>query len=325
MLGLSIFLQTIPYASAAEIKNVVLVHGGWHGEWSWYKLVDQLEDSGYSVSVVELPAHGKDTTSAWKATAESYVNKINATLQQNSGKSILVVHGSSSAFVSRAAELNPNKVDKILFISGVLVKNNECVASVLLKDSYSDALANAKVNLLKGTMSIEPGIVYNTARRGDKMIGEGLLEDEPLKAFLSGIELGSNFYKIPKYYIQTTQDLSISFQYQSELLKNVSCNKVYQIDSGHVPFITNVAEIVSIIDEISAKTEQGIIPRSSRAIIEEVIKVYDDPEIEELVNEELSGLEEVSLKEYVLMYDNFQRLRIRFETRKEEVNVGNER
>lgn len=303
LVGVSVFQQII--ANAAEVKNVVLVHGGWHGKWSWYNLIDQLEDSGYSVTLVELPAHGNDTTSAWNASAESYVNKINTALQQNSGKSILVVHGSSSAFASRSAELNPNKVDKLLFISGVLVKNNECVASVLLKDSYSNALANAKVNLLRGTMSIESDIVYNTARKGDKMIGESLLGDEPSKGFMSSIELGNNFNNIPKYYIQTLQDMSLSFQYQSELLKKVPCNKVYQINSGHVPFITNVAEVVSIIDEISIKTEQGIIPRSSRTIIEEEVKVYDDPKIEELVYGELSGVKEVSLEEYMRIYDSF--------------------
>jgi len=303
LMGVLVFPPTI--TNASETRNVVLVHGGWHGEWSWYNLIDELEDSGYSVTLVELPAHGNDTTSAWNASAESYVNKINSALQQNSGKSILVVHGSSSAFASRAAELNPNKVDKLLYISGVLVKNNECVASVLLKDSYSTALANAKINLLRGTMSIGPEIVYNTARKGDRMIGENLLGDEPLKAFMSGIELGNNFNSIPKYYIQTVQDMSLSFQYQSELLNKVPCNKVYQINSGHVPFITNVQEVVSIIDEISTKTETGIIPRGSRSVVEEEAKVYDDPEIEGLVQDELSGIDEVSLEEYMRIYDSF--------------------
>lgn len=303
MLGIPFFSQN--FVKASEVKNVVLVHGGWHGEWSWYKLVDCLEERGYSVTLVELPAHGEDTTLAWNASAESYVNKINSALQQVGGKSILVTHGSSSAFASRVAEINPEKVDKLLFISGVLVKNNECVASVLLKDSYSDSLANAKINLLKGTMSIKSDIVYNTAQRGDKMIGERLLADEPSKALFSGIELGNNFYKIPKYYIQTVQDMCLSFQYQRELLEKIPCNNVYQIDSGHVPFITNVAEVADIIDEISAKNEQGLLPRRFRSAPEKEAKGYDDPEIEELVYEELSGLEEVSLEDYMQIYDSF--------------------
>ncbi|GHU61751.1 hypothetical protein FACS189418_1940 [Clostridia bacterium] len=300
ILGMVIFPQM--RVRAAETKNIVLVHGGWHGEWSWYHLVDELEERGYIVSLVELPAHGKDKTLAWNASADSYVNKITSTLRNINEKSILVVHGSSSGFASRAAELNPDKVDKLLFISGVLVRNNECVASALLQDTYSEAMSNAKLHLLKGSMSISPEIVYNLARRSDKMIGERLIEDEPARALFSGIKLGNNFNQTPKYYIQTIQDKSLSFQYQQKLVEKVPCNKVYQLNSGHVPFITEPKMVANIIDEISVKHERGLSPKIGKET-QETPKTYDEPEIEKRIHESLDSREEVSLKEYVQFYD----------------------
>lgn len=40
------------------MKHYVLVHGGCHGAWCWYKVKPVLEASGHRVTVVDLTASG---------------------------------------------------------------------------------------------------------------------------------------------------------------------------------------------------------------------------------------------------------------------------
>lgn len=41
-----------------EKEHIVLVHGGWHGAWCWYRVKSLLEKENYDVTVLDLPGHG---------------------------------------------------------------------------------------------------------------------------------------------------------------------------------------------------------------------------------------------------------------------------
>lgn len=61
----------------------------------------------------------------------------------------------------------------------------------------------------------------------------------------------TNFKSIPKYYIKTTQDRIISPQTQDNYIGRVSFNKIYQISSGHSPFLTKPHQLGGYLAEIT--------------------------------------------------------------------------
>jgi pimeloyl-ACP methyl ester carboxylesterase len=85
-------------------KTFVLVHGAWQGAYVWQFVKDDLEKPGHKVIIVELPAHGNDTTSPANVSINSYRHKIIAAINTAKAKVILVGHSLGGMVVSAVAE-----------------------------------------------------------------------------------------------------------------------------------------------------------------------------------------------------------------------------
>lgn len=73
-------------------KTYVLVHGAWQAPYVWEDVKTTLEKNGNKVIVVQLPAHGSDTTSPANVTINAYRDKVINTVNSVNGKVILVGH-----------------------------------------------------------------------------------------------------------------------------------------------------------------------------------------------------------------------------------------
>ena len=58
------------------MANFLLIHGAWHGAWCWYKVIPELEALGYRAAAIDLPSHGRDTTSVADVTLDSYAESV---------------------------------------------------------------------------------------------------------------------------------------------------------------------------------------------------------------------------------------------------------
>ena len=54
----------------------VLVHGAWHGEWCWDRIVPLLQDAGHRVLTFDLPGHGMDKTLPSEVTLKNYTDRL---------------------------------------------------------------------------------------------------------------------------------------------------------------------------------------------------------------------------------------------------------
>lgn len=290
-------------------KTIVLVHGGWHGEWSWYKVKNILTDQGFNVVTIELPAHGNDSTCSWEVSLKDYEQKIISNLDSLGLNNVtLVGHGTSGVLISRVAELRPDMVEKIVFVGGVVASDNESISSVLLKDYKSVALKNARVNVLSGEIYIKENAVnhaiYNTVTDEDDLaICDEKVQGEPLLPLLCKIGLGNNYYSVPKYYIRTLQDNCVTPNYQSQLLGKTYFSAVYEMDTCHMPFISNPNDFVNIIQEITNKEEAYRIMTVSDPVdennIDEVMEIHNQIVIN-------AAQEEMSLEEYMVLFEEYQ-------------------
>src|SRR4051812_9377628 len=69
---------------------IVLVHGAWHGSWSWAKVVPLLERQGLAVRTVDLPSTGPDVDAL--GSLDDDVTALTAVLDELAGPKILVGH-----------------------------------------------------------------------------------------------------------------------------------------------------------------------------------------------------------------------------------------
>jgi pimeloyl-ACP methyl ester carboxylesterase len=105
--------------SAAGIKNVVLVHGGFVDGSGWQGVYQGLRKAGYNVSIVQNPT----TSLADDVAATKLV------LAQQSGPVILVGHSYGGAVISEAG--NDPKVQALVYIAAFAPDKGESVQSLI--------------------------------------------------------------------------------------------------------------------------------------------------------------------------------------------------
>ncbi|MDA7711495.1 alpha/beta hydrolase [Flavobacteriaceae bacterium] len=117
--------ETTAAAVAEEIKSetIVLVHSAWLGAWQWGTVAEELAAKGHTVIAPDLPGHGSDKTAPGDITMENYVKTITDILDAQTEPVVLVGHSFNGITISRAAELCPEKVKKLVYLTAFLLPN----------------------------------------------------------------------------------------------------------------------------------------------------------------------------------------------------------
>jgi pimeloyl-ACP methyl ester carboxylesterase len=83
----------------AIMNTFVLIHGGCHGAWCWYKIIPRLEQLGHRVIAPDLPSHGRDKTPVSTVTLQSYVDAVCAILDAQREPVVLVGHSMGGGII----------------------------------------------------------------------------------------------------------------------------------------------------------------------------------------------------------------------------------
>lgn len=92
--ALPMLLAAIPQALAAEIKNVVMVHGAWADGSGWRPIYEILKKEGYNVRMVQNPL----------TSLEADVAATDRVLDRMDGPAILVGHSYGGAVITEAGD-----------------------------------------------------------------------------------------------------------------------------------------------------------------------------------------------------------------------------
>lgn len=244
-------------------EHYVLVHGGWHGAWCWYKVELTLKAMGNSVTVIDLPAHGKDKTDPKKVTLQGYIDCVTKALDAIDEPVILVGHGTSGVIVSMAAEARPDKIKNLIYIAGTLANNGETIADVLTLDQDSLVVPNTEVNFKDGTIAINAKVIdqalYAMSPSYDRSLARREMRPEPIAPLYTPVALTEhNFGKITKYYIRTIQDQAVTANYQSQMIQKFNFNAVYDIDSDHAAFFSKALYLSAMLLTIPQVDSLGL-------------------------------------------------------------------
>jgi pimeloyl-ACP methyl ester carboxylesterase len=81
-------------------RSVVLVHGAWHGAWTWDRVLPELAAAGVECIALDLPGHGEDK--APLGDLHSDAARVGEVLDQVDGDVVLVGHSYGGAVISEA-------------------------------------------------------------------------------------------------------------------------------------------------------------------------------------------------------------------------------
>lgn len=247
-----IALSSYKTGTSKETKTFVLVHGAWQAPYAWQNVQQQLEAKGEKVVVVELPGHGDDQTSPAQLSMDVYRDKVVEAINNIDGKVILVGHSMGGMVVSAVAEKIPSKIEKLVFIGAFVPVNNQSLMELSMMDKQSLLGASIVPSQDQLTLDVKKENVINIFCQDATMDEQEMVmknyRAEPAIPFTNKVTLtAANFGSVDKYYIHTTQDHAVGMDLQNQMVKNANITKVYSLNSGHCPFISEPDKVTGLL------------------------------------------------------------------------------
>lgn len=234
------------------MTTFVLVHGAWHGAWCWNRLVPELEALGHRCVTFDLPGHGEDTTRRRTVTLESYGAAIVKVLESIDEKSVLVGHSMGGMAISTAAELRPEKLKLLVYLAAFLPRNGESLFALEERNPRSSVPENLVPAANGKTATLNPeritDLFYHDCSERDTAFAIEHLTPQPLELLSSPIRISSEkFGRVPRVYIECTDDHAISIELQRDMIAASPCAKVISMNSSHSPFFSRPGELAGIL------------------------------------------------------------------------------
>lgn len=236
-------------------ETYVLVHAAWLGGWQWENVSKTLKENGHKVLTPDLPGHGSDKTAPENITMDDYVKTLTDIVDKQDAPVILVGHSFNGITISRVAELRPNKVKKLVYLTAFLlpregsffkavqgVQNSIAVENFHLSDDNTCAVITEN--------EIQNAFAHDIPKEAfDK--AKPYIVAEPAKPLMYELQISDeNFGKIPKYYIECTEDKAIPIEVQRAMYKGKT-EKSYSLNSSHTPNFSQPENLADILLEIS--------------------------------------------------------------------------
>ncbi|HTE24980.1 alpha/beta fold hydrolase [Flavitalea sp.] len=238
-------------------KTFVLVHGSWQAPWVWNKVESQLIKAGQKVIVIELPAHGDDSTLPINTSLDIYRDKVIAAVNNTKGKVILVGHSLGGMITSEVAEKIPAKIERLVYIGAYIPANGQSLLDLANTDKQS-LLGPALVpSADKLTLDVQKDVLISIfCEDAPENVKKEMLERyraEPVIPFTNkAVVTDQNFGRIQKFYLHTLQDHAVGLDLQKQMAEAAHVIKTFSLNTSHSPFLSQPDEVVKILLTIAS-------------------------------------------------------------------------
>ena len=232
--------------SAATIKNVVLVHGGFVDGSGWESVYGLLTKKGYHVTVVQNPT----------ITLADDVAVTKRAIDAQDGPVILVGHSYGGVVISSAGD-DP-KVVGLVYICAFAADNGDSVLS-LIKTAPADAPAPPILPPQDGFLFLDRQ-KFAASFAGDvKPEIANFMANSQVPWGLEAASAGATaaaWKTKPSWYLLTTEDHMIAPELQRFMSKRAG-SKVVEIKGSHAIYVSHPDAVASIIEQAAAGSGSG--------------------------------------------------------------------
>ena len=232
--------------------SFVLIAGAWHGAWCWAKVVPLLEAQGHEVLALELPATGADPGEPAEVTLESWARFVAQALANQSQPVTLVGHSRGGIVISRAAELVPDRLRRLVYLSAYLLPSGGTLAEAARTDR--DSLVPPNMIPAEGgvTCNLDPAVIrsalFGHCADADYEYALARMTPEPLKPLVSPVKVSAQrFGSVPRAYIECREDRTVTLAAQRRMQSELPCDPVLSLDSDHSPFLSHPEELARLL------------------------------------------------------------------------------
>lgn len=252
LLGLGVAQQ--PAQAQPTGLTYVLVHGAFQDASGWAATIDALEAAGNTAVAVTLPGRGDDTTPITEITLAAHRDAVISVIEAQDQPVILVGHSFGGMVISAVAEAIPERISALVYLAAYLPQTGDSLVSLSTQDHYS-------VLGQEGNFLLSEDFAYGMVNADifasafcpdcaeDQLPAVAASQlNEPLAPLNEPVELTeANFGSVRKVYILTAEDVVVSPQLQALMLANTPVDRVFALNTGHAPYISQPAALATLL------------------------------------------------------------------------------
>ncbi|MBU6420158.1 MAG: alpha/beta fold hydrolase [Proteobacteria bacterium] len=239
------------------MTNFVLVHGSFHGPWCWDDVAEKLRAAGHNVLTPDLGAASHEGI---YPDLNDYAAHVAKAVLSCGGRVILVGHSMGGLVISQALKLIGHRLSALVYVSGLMLRDGETLQSFLgqhatlgvedLVLKHMTISENGALASFPATMA--PEIFYNRCTSAQAAWASARLRPQPTAVYATPLTLAR--IGASRYYIACEDDRAVSVLYQRQMLENSPCDKIYNLDTDHSPFLSAQVPLLGILNEIIKQT-----------------------------------------------------------------------
>ena len=217
----------------------------------------RLAAAGHDVTTIDLAEAAHQATNL-----HDYAALVAHAAAKIEGKIILVGHSMGGLVITQAAEILPDRLTSLVYISGLLLRDGETLQSFLQTHVSLDVddlvLKNMQVSAdgqwASFPAAAAPGIFYNRCTDKDAAWATAQLRIQPTAVYATPLAVSAQkFDSVPRYYVACTDDQAVSIKYQRQMLINTPCARTYSLDADHSPFLSAIDGLLAALLDVAAQ------------------------------------------------------------------------
>ncbi|WP_233888172.1 alpha/beta hydrolase [Paraburkholderia flagellata] len=230
-------------ATAAPVKNIVLVHGYFADGSGWQAVSKILARDGYKVSVVQEPETSFDDD----------VKATTRVIDAQDGPSILVGHSYGGAVVTQAG--NDDKVAGLVYVAAFQPDTGESPLELTKKTPPATTAIKATAD---GHLYIDPANFHEDFA-ADLPASEArfmAISQVTPAAQSFGVPITHAAWRTkPSWAVVATADRAINPDLERFMTQRAG-SKTVEINSSHVVYMSHPAEVAKLIEQAAAQSSK---------------------------------------------------------------------
>lgn len=242
------------------MANFVLIHGGHHGAWCWVKIGPKLAERGHGAVALDMPGNGADETPHDQITMESYAQKICGALETAGEPVILVGHSLGGMSISLAAERQPRRIRKLVYLAGFIPSDGDSLLSTMQGTRTAPAGTPVFEDAWRGLAQPVPPAEENIARFYNDCSQEDIayalprLKPQVNAPRVTPVKLTKErFGAVPKVFIACEKDNAMTEARRRHVIERGAASEIFSLPTGHSPFFSAPDALADLLDRIAGE------------------------------------------------------------------------
>lgn len=242
-----------PSASSQQLRDIVLVHGAWHGGWCWRHAARLLAAAGHRVSAPTLTGLGERAHLQSAAVdLDTHIADVVAHITAEELDRVVLVGHSYGGFVVRGAAARlPDTVAQVIYLDAFVPEHGDVVATYA-GDARAQEIRDSVAHDGAATLPPLPAAVFGLSDPAQAAWVTRRMTPQPAKTYLQPLDLGGRHAHPPHpAYIACMAPKLDVFDATRARIKAAPDWRYVELQQGH--------DVMVSAPELLAKTLQELI------------------------------------------------------------------